>query len=136
MSVYTNIQIALDTQLNTITGSPSIAWPNTEFTPTHGTLYLEPILLPIVSELETLNDYQRFAGIYQINVSVPVEKGTSVLNLWIDRVHDLFISDRTLTGGADTIMIQNIQRGPTQRDTDDDVEYYRTNIDINFIVYT
>lgn len=136
MSVYTNIQVALDTQLNTISGSPSIAWPNTEFTPSHGTLYLEPILLPIVSNLETLNDYQRFAGIYQINVSVPVEKGTSVLNLWIDRVHDLFISDRTLVAGGDTIMIQNIQRGPTQRDTDDDVEYYKTNIDINFVVYT
>ena len=136
MSVYTNTQIALDTQLNTITGSPSIAWPNTEFTPTHGTLYLEPLILPIVSNLETLNDYQKFSGIYQVNVSVPVEKGTSVLNLWADRVHDLFISDRTLTGGADTINIQQIDRGLTQRDTDNDIEYYRTNIDIHFIVYT
>lgn len=136
MSVYTNIQTALDTHLNTITGSPSIAWPNTEFTPTHGTLYLEPILLPIVSNLETLNDYQRYTGIYQINVSVPVEKGTATLNLWADRVVDLFISDRTLTGGADTILILNIDRGPTQRDTDDDIEYYRANVDINFTVYT
>ena len=136
MSVYTNIQTALDTQLNTITGSPDIAWPNTEFTPSHGTLYLEPILLPIVGRLATLGDYQLFTGIYQVNVSVPVEKGTSVLNLWVDRVHDLFISNRTLTGGADTVMILNIDRGPTQRDTDDDVEYYKTNIDINYIVYT
>ena len=136
MSVYTNIQIALDTKLNTISGSPSIAWPNTEFTPTHGTLYLEPITLPIVSSLETLNDYQRYSGIYQINVSVPLEKGTATVNLWADRIIDLFIGDRRLVGGADTILIQNIDRGPTQRNTDDDVEYYRTNIDINFIVYT
>ena len=55
MGVYTNIQAALDTELNTISGSPSIAWPNTAFTPTHGTLYLEPTLLPSPSRLETLN---------------------------------------------------------------------------------
>ena len=123
MSVYTNIQIALDTKLNTISGSPSIAWPNTEFTPTHGTLYLEPIILPIVSSLETLNDYQRYSGIYQINVSVPLEKGTATVNLWTDRIVDLFIGDRRLVSGADTVLIQNTDRGPTQRD-------------INFIVYT
>jgi hypothetical protein len=136
MSVYTNIQIALDTKLNTISGSPSIAWPNTEFTPTHGTLYLEPIILPIVSSLETLNDYQRYSGIYQINVSVPLEKGTATVNLWTDRIVDLFIGDRRLVSGADTVLIQNTDRGPTQRDTDNGVEYYRTNVDINFIVYT
>lgn len=136
MSVYTNLQIALESKLNTISGSPSIAWPNTEFTPTHGTLYLEPMLLPITSNLETLNDYHRYAGIYQINVSVPVEKGTATLNLWLDRVHDLFLGEKRLTAGGDTVFIQSIERGPTQRDTDDEMEYYRSNVDINFIVYT
>tara|TARA_R110002167_G_scaffold357967_1_gene573720 strand:- start:1121 stop:1531 length:411 start_codon:yes stop_codon:yes gene_type:complete len=136
MSVYTNLQIALETKLNTITGSPSIAWPNTEFKPSHGTLYLEPMLLPILSTLETLNDYQRYEGIYQINVSVPVEKGTATLNLWLDRINDLFISDRRLTAGGDTVFIQAIERGPTQRDSENDIEYYRSNIDIAFIVYT
>jgi len=136
MSVHTNLQIALETKLDTITGSPSIAWPNTEFTPTHGTLYLEPILLPVTSSMETLNDYQRYAGIYQINVSVPVEKGTATLNLWLDRINDLFLGEKRLTAGGDTVFIQAIERGPTQRDNDDDVEYYRSNVDINFIVYT
>jgi len=136
MSVYTNLQIALDTQLNTITGSPAIAWPNTEFTPSHGTLYLEPMLLPITSNLETLNGYHRYEGIYQINVSVPLEKGTATLNLWLDRIHDLFLSEKRLSAGGDTVFIQAIERGPTQRDTDNGMEYYRSNVDINFIVYT
>ena len=135
MGVYTNIQAALDTKLNTITGSPSIAWPNTEFTPTHGTLFLEPNILPVPSTLATLNDYHRYGGIYQVNVYVPVEKGTATLNLWLDRVHDLF-DKTTLTSGGDSVLIQNIDKGPVLRDTDNDIEYYRGNIDINFITYT
>lgn len=137
MSTHTNIQIALDTHLNTITGSPSIAWPNTEFTPTHGALYLEPMLLPIVNSIENLSYGLMYEGIYQINIHTPVEKGTATLNLWADRVLDLFISNRTLTGGADIINIRNFNRGPSDKDTGlDGVEFYRTNIDINFRVYT
>lgn len=136
MGIYTNAQAALDTELNTISGSPSIAWPNTAYTPTNGTLYLEPNLLPITSSLETLNDYHRYAGIYQVNVLVPLEKGTATLNLWLDRVHDLFPASTTLSSGGDTILIQNINRGPVVRDTDDEREFYRGSVDINFIVYS
>ena len=135
MGTFVNIQAALDVKLNTITGSPSIAWPNTEYTPTHGTLFLEPNVLPIASTLETLNDYHRYAGIYQVNIYVPVEKGTATINLWIDRVHDLF-DQQTLTSGGDRVFIQNIDRGPIVRDTDNDIEYLRTNVDINFIIYS
>lgn len=136
MSVYTNIQTALDTRLNSITGSPSIAWPNTEFTPAHGTLYLEPFLLPVSNRLETLNDYHRYAGIYQINVSVPVEKGTATVNLWLDRIHDLFLGEKRLSAGGDTIFIQNIDRGPNVKSSLRGVEYFISVIDINFLVYT
>lgn len=136
MGIYTNAQAALDTELNTISGSPSIAWPNTAYTPTNGTLYLEPNLLPITSSLETLNDYHRYAGIYQVNVLVPLEKGTATLNLWLDRVHDLFPASTSLSSGGDTILIQNINRGPVVRDTDDEREFYRGSVDINFIVYS
>ena len=136
MGTYTNVQAALDTHLNTITGSPSIAWQNTSFVPTHGTLYLEPTLLALTSTLETLNDYHRYNGIYQINVLVPLEKGTATANLWVDRISDLFLSNKRLTADTDTIFIQNINRGSMLRDTDDGREYYRTNVDINFIVYS
>lgn len=136
MSVYTNIQAALDVALADLEGSISIAWPNTDFTPTHGTSYLEPFLLPISSTLETLNDYHRYAGIYQVNVSVPVQKGTSVLNSWLDSVHNLFLGEKRLTANGDTVFIQNIDRGPTQRDAENGIEYYRANIDVNFLVYT
>lgn len=135
MAIYTNIQAALDTKLNTIAGSPSIAWPNTEFTPNHGTLFLEPNVIPIESDLATLNDYHRYAGIYQVNIYVPLEKGTATMNLWLDRIHDLF-DKQTLTSGGDSVFIQNINRGPVTRDTDNRIEYHRTNIDINFIVYS
>lgn len=136
MSTYTNIQAALDTHLNTITGSPEIAWPNTLYTPTHGTLYLEPMILAISSSLETLNEYHRYVGIYQINILVPLEKGTATVNTWVDRVSDLFLDNPRLSADTDTVFIQNVNRGPMVRDTDDGREYYRTNVDINFIVYS
>jgi len=135
MGTFVNIQAALDTKLNTITGSPSIAWPNTEYTPTHGTLFLAPNVLPISSSLETLNDYHRYAGIYQVTIYTPVEKGTATMNLWIDRVHDLF-DKQTLTSGGDSVLIQNIERGPVLRDTDNDIEYYRSDVDVYFIIYS
>lgn len=136
MGVYTNVQAALDTQLNTIAGSPAIAWPNTNYTADAGTLFLRPHILPINSTLETLNDYHRYAGIYQVDINVPPEKGTATLNLWIDRVHDLF-DQQTLTAGADTIFIQNITVGAKQQvDDEDDISFYRCNVDINFIVYS
>ena len=136
MGVYTNIQAALDTKLNTIASSPSIAWPNTAFEITHGTTYLEPILVSIDSELHTLNGYKRYSGIYQVNISVPLEKGTSALNALVDEVSTLFSSDRELLSGGDRVLVQNISRGPAIRYTEDRVEFYRTNVDINFIVYS
>lgn len=135
MSVYSNIQRALETRLDGL-GPEIIAWPNTKFTPTHGVTYLEPIMLPITSNLETLNDYHRYTGIFQVNVSVPVEEGTATLTTWLDSIHDRFLSEKRLTAGGDTVFIQSIERGPTQRDTDNDMEFYRSNVDINFIVYT
>lgn len=136
MSVYTNIQAALDVKLSSEAGATDVAWPNATFTPTQGEVYLEPILLPVSSNLETLNDYHRYAGIYQINVSTPAELGTATLNGWLDDLHDAFLSAGSLTAGGDTILIQNIDRGPTQRDSENGLEYYRSNIDINFLVYT
>lgn len=136
MSVYTNIQAALDTKLYNEAGATDVAWPNTDFTPTQGEVYLEPILLPVSSNLETLNDYHRYVGIYQINVSTPAEFGPAVLNTWLGDLHDAFLSAGSLTAGGDTILIQNIDRGPTQMDTTGGLEYYRSNIDINFLVYT
>lgn len=136
MGIYTNIQAALDTQLNTIPGSPEIAWPNTRYKPTQGTVYLEPILLSAPGELETLNDYHRYSGIYQVNILVPLEKGTATLNEWADAVRELFDGDKRLTAGGDTIFVLNIDKGPTFRDLDEEREVYKSNVDINFIVYS
>ena len=136
MGVYANIQTALDTKLNEISGSPSIAWPNTTFTVSHGTLYLEPYLLSVNQTLLTLSNYQQYDGIYQIGISVPLEQGTATLNTWVDRVNTLFASDRELLASGDRILIKHINRGPVMRDTADRVEYYRTFVDINFTVYS
>lgn len=136
MGVYSNTQIALDTKLNEISGSPSIAWPNTAFTVTQGTTYLEPYLLSVNQNLLTLANYKQYDGIYQIGISVPLEKGTATLNMWVDRINTLFESDRELLQGSDRVFIKNINRGPVMRDTSNRVEYYRTFVDINFTVYS
>ncbi len=114
MGVFSNIEIALNTRLATLSPLPVVAWPNMAFKPVENTLFLRPTLLPVGSSLNQLNGQERHKGIYQVDIFVPLEKGVLVLNNLLDSVKSLFSSNRTLSA-TDIVYIQEVGIGRAQR---------------------
>lgn len=132
MGVFSNIQRALDTHLNTLANRPYIAWPNTKFSPTENAAYIRPTVIPANSTLQTLNDVHRNPGIYQVDVFVPLEKGLNSALSLVDEIKAHFEEDRTLVAGSDTVMIQNIGLGQLERQD----AWFRVYLEINYICYS
>jgi hypothetical protein len=132
MGILTNIELALHTRLATLSGSPSIEWPNTHFNPTENTLFLRPTILPSDTSLSTLAGVEEHKGIYQVDVFVPLEKGVSALHTLLDGIDSLFKGNKTLTAGGDTIFIQAVSRGRTERQE----SWYVGFVEVNYLSYS
>ncbi len=114
MGVFTNIEVALHTRLATLSGSPTIWWPNAAYTPVENSVFLRPTLLPAETKLNTIAGMEEHKGIYQIDVFVPLEKGVSALNTLLDSIESLFKANKTLTA-TDVVWVQAVGRGRAQR---------------------
>ena len=104
MGILSNIQIALDSRLNTLSGLPDVAWPNVKYTPDKGTIYIRPTLLPAESTSATFAGKDRHSGIYQIDIFAPLDEGLKPMYDLADAIRDHF-HKQTLTAGGDTIYI-------------------------------
>jgi hypothetical protein len=131
MGVFTNIETALHTRLATLTSSPPVQWPNTRYKPTENTTFIRPTILPSATTLETLAGMEQHIGIYQVDVFVPLEKGISTLDSWLDAIQSLFKSNKTLTA-TDVIFIQAVSRSQAQRQD----SWYVGFVEINYICYS
>ena len=128
MAIYTNIQIALDSRLNTLTDKPDIAWPNVKYRPTKNSAFLRPTLLPAASERYTLNDGGKHQGIYQIDVFVPLDTGLATALDYADDIRNHF-RDQTLTAGGDKIYISFISMGNYDRVD----SWFRVIVEVNYM---
>ncbi len=132
MGVFSNIQRALDTRLNTLANRPYVAWPNTKFVPTENTSFIRPTLLPASSELLTLNDNHRNPGIYQIDIFVPLEKGMNSALTLADDIKEHFETERRLTAGVNTIFITAVSFGNIERQD----AWLRAYLEVNYSCYS
>lgn len=132
MGVFSNIQRALDTHLNTLSSRPYIAWPNTKFNPVENAAYIKPTVLAANSSLETLNDVHKNPGIYQVDIYVPLEKGLNSALSLVDDIKDHFEDNRTLTSGGTIVYIQNVSLGQLERQD----AWFRVYLEINYICYS
>ena len=117
---FSAIRSAFVTKLQTYVGLPSVAWENVPFTPTSGTTYLQPALLPgepLQSELGATGQ-NRHMGIYQISIFAPTGTGILALNTLRDGLCDHFKRGTVLTYGAISLTIQKAFPGPTMQETD------------------
>jgi len=132
MGVFTNIETALHTRLATLSGLPSVAWPNVAFRPTENTTFLRPTMLVDPAKLSMLNGTQMHTGIYQIDIYIPLEKGTSALLTLLDSIESIFAASKTMTSGTDTIFVQAISRGPSTRQE----SWYVGILEVNYLCYS
>lgn len=131
MGVFTNIEAALNTRLATLSASPAVAWPNTNYQPTENTTYLRPTLLPASTVLNTMAGMEEHKGIYQVDVYVPLEKGVSALNTLLDSIQSLFKSSKTLTA-TDVVFIQAVGRSAAERQE----SWFVGFVEVNYICYS
>lgn len=131
MGAYNNIQNALNTRLSTVSGLPSVAWPNVQFNPVQATSYVRPTFLPANSDLFTIANENLLRGIYQIDIFAQVKKGTAGLILYADAIRDHFNGQMSLTSSGTTTHIQEISMTPPRR-----VEsWWSCSIEINWIAF-
>lgn len=116
MGVFSDIQAALDTQLSTTSGLPTVAWENVHFTPTEGTPFVRPTLIAGDSTLNTMSRKQMNVGIYQIDLFYPTSNGPGTLLTMLDNIYDHFKSGAVLTVNTTEVIIRQIGRTRIDRD--------------------
>lgn len=132
MGICTEIEAAFDTQLATLATPPPIAWPNTDYKPVEGTLFIRPTLMPATGALNTIAGSYLNKGFYQVDVFCPLDKGTASLNTWLDAIFTLFSGTKTLTASSQNIFIQDIIPGKAERQDG----WYHGFIEIHYSCYT
>lgn len=132
MSFFKNIQVALDTQLSTLSGGVVVAWENVDYTPTLGTPFIRPTMLIPSSRLATLSSTQYNQGIYRIDVFYPLQVGAGTLLTKLDAIYDHFRSQEKLTSSGTSVYIGAISRS-SQATRDE--SWLTASIDINFRCY-
>lgn len=92
MSIFFDLQSALESRLSTMTSLPPVAWPNVGYEPDAGILFLRPNHIPVSpTKIGTAdNDKVRRDGFYQIDVFAPKNSGTGVANKKADEVYSHF----------------------------------------------
>ncbi len=131
MAIFTNIHAALNTKLNTLTGIPTIIWPNTTQQPVNGTSYLSPHLMPATTVLHNLDGTQLHKGIYQIDVYCPLQSGLATLTTVLDSLFTLF-KGQSLISGSDTVYIQAVGVGATERQD----SWFKSYVEVYYICYS
>ena len=91
-SIYDDIRAALETNLASVSGLPSVGWENVQFSPTTGQPYVKPRLIPTRREpaVRGPNPQMFYQGIYRIECYVPEDTGPSVGDELADKLIDAF----------------------------------------------
>ena len=78
-SIYDNIRAALEVKLSGISDLPEVAWENLTYSPTTGTSFVKPRLVPTVREpaVRGLNPQIYYQGIFRVDCFVPEGLGPS-----------------------------------------------------------
>jgi len=101
-TVFFNLQAALHSRLSTMTSVPPVAWPNYGYTPTAGTLWLRPTVLPADTAAATMGDSgtDEQTGVYQIDIFAPLDEGDGAARAMADALADRFkpVTELTYNG--------------------------------------
>lgn len=111
-TTFRDISAALSGRLNTLTGGTPIAWENSEYTPTIGTMFLRETLLPantVQGSLGTIGKDEH-GGIYQVDIFAPSGSGKGAAVAKADSVADHFKRGTTLTYNGESVRIRNVSR--------------------------
>lgn len=113
MSEFANISGALDSHLNSMAGLPPVAWENQNYSPTQGTLYLRPTIIPGDTLQAGLGDagIDEHIGLYQVDVFAEAGVGKGAAVVMADTVADQFSRGTVLSLNGVDVRIVSTSRG-------------------------
>lgn len=135
MSVFLDISAALDSNLNSMSSLPPVAWENRDYTPVVGTLYLRPTLIAGETVQATLGDSgtDNNTGIYQIDVFAESGKGKNEAVVMADLIADQFKRGSDLIYNGRTVRTRNVSRQVGISNADG---WYQVIVEVSYISFT
>lgn len=134
MTIFFDIQAALDSRLNDLQDLPDVAWENINYEPVPGTTFIRPTNLQGFTEQLTLGDngQDQTDGIYQIDIFTDANTGKAAGLRLVDIIADQFKRGTDLTYNSTTVRVQNVSRG-TALNSDG---WYQVPVLINYYAIT
>jgi len=135
VTVYTDIDSALDGHLNDMPDLPPVAWENKAYTPVNGTLYLRPKIIPGDTRQATLGDSgtDENIGIYQVDVFAAAGEGKEEAIVKADEIADHFKRGTLLTHNDRNVRIKSASRRVGVNTPDG---WYMISVEIVYITFT
>lgn len=115
-----SIRAAFVTRLLLFPSLPPVAWENVAYTPTIGTTYIAPYLLPgepIQVEIGTAGA-NRYTGVFQISIFAPTGSGIAAINTLAGALCDYFKRGTTVSYGGLIVSCQKAYSAPVLQETD------------------
>lgn len=114
---YANLQTALDTHLQTLTGLPTLQTENTRNVGRTGESFARATLLPARPTQASVGQHGRDLrrGLYQVDLFVPMDGGTASVNALADSVIEHFPRGLVLTASDTNVAIELAYREVGQR---------------------
>ena len=111
-SIYDNIRVALEVKLSGISGLPEVAWENLSYTPTTGTSFVKPRLIPTVREpaVRGLNPQIYYQGLFRVDCFVPEGLGPAAADDLADKIIDAFEATTDVSNNGTTVSIRYAER--------------------------
>lgn len=112
MSIMASIREALETQLNSTVGIPTIAWENVLSDPAEGDAFIAAKFAPNSSQLETLgpNGVIEHRGLFTLGIHYPANTGPQAADAMVDTLMDRFAPGTSLTAGGIVVRVRRCQR--------------------------
>jgi len=111
-SIYDDIRAAFEVKLNSVSGLPEVAWENITYSPTTGTSFVKPRLVPTVREpaVRGLNPQIYYQGIFRVDCFVPEGLGPAAADDLADKIIDAFEATTDVTNGSTIVSIRYAER--------------------------
>jgi len=132
-SIYDNIRAALEVKLSGISGLPEVAWENLTYSPTTGTSFVKPRLVPTVREpaVRGLNPQIYYQGIFRVDCFVPEGLGPSAADDLADKIIDAFEATTDVSHGGITVSIRYAEREQGMPDG----SFFMVPVNVGFYIY-
>ena len=131
---YDKIEAALETQLLSIVGVPTIYFENGEEEPTVGSPYVEAIFVPTIRTPSTRGrDFQTYyQGVFRLICAVPAGVGRGAATTLVQKVLTAFEANTDITYDGLTITTRYADKETGSKDG----PFYKVPVNIGWYVYT